>query len=334
MSNILIFAISVLIALALSLILGESPWLVFESFFLGSFSTLPDLGYTLFYATPLIFTGLSVAVAFHAGLFNIGSEGQLYIGALAAVTVGIIFPNLPFGILFATLAAMMAGGLWFLIAGALRVYRGGHEVILTIMMNFIAYSFCNYMILNPLDNPESQSPESAVVAERYWMPTLGKLSEYAPVNLAFVIAVLVALIIYFLIYKTVWGFEVRVSGSQPEVAERSGIKMRTRILQAVFLSGAMSGLVALNEIMGHDHKFKDQFSGGAGFLGVAISLLARNNPIGIIATGLLFGLLQNGALHLELDSNKVTRDLAVVLQAILILVIVSKDYITKLMKSD
>lgn len=323
-------ALGIGVCLAIAGILGEDPFQVLNVLVQGAFGSESAIGYTLFYTTPLIFTGLSVALAFHGGLFNIGAEGQLYMGALFLTAVGIWFPDAPLAPLVGLLAALVGGGLWGAFAGWLKAYRGSHEVIVTIMLNFISYSICGFAIMNIFKNLNSQNPETVELGAGYRIGGMGDISLSSPLNLSFFLACLTALAVWFLLYKTAWGYELRLSGHRPETARRSGIPVQRRIMQAMLISGALAGLVAVNEIMGFSHKFRDQFSVGYGFIGIAVALLGRNRPLGVVGAALLFGALQKGSLELELDTEKITRDLSGVMQALIILFVAAESYWLKL----
>jgi ABC-type uncharacterized transport system permease subunit len=334
-STVAAIVLGITMCLGIAAVLGENPVHVLNILIQGAFGSFSDLGYTLFYATPLIFTGLSVAVAFHCGLFNIGAEGQLYIGALVLAIVGIQLPHIspllavPVGIL----AAFSGGALWGSVAGLLKGYRGSHEVIVTIMLNFIAYSTAGFFIMHVYKNPLTQNPETAEVGQNYFLPLMGNIFGSSPLNSAFFLALLTAFIVWILLFKTSWGFEMRLVGSKPETARRAGINVRRRVVEAMCLSGGLAGLVAVNEIMGFSHKFRDQFSSGYGFVGIAVALLGRNRPVGIILAALLFGALQKGSLELEIDTEKITRDLVVVMQALIILFVASENMWRRLFKA-
>lgn len=326
MNNAFAIVLGIAICLGLAALLGEDPWVVAKILVMGSVVSLSSLGYTLFYSTPLIFTGLSVAVAFHAGLFNIGAEGQLYMGALVLTAVSLGFGGLPPFVapIAGIILAFLGGALWGGLAGWFKTARGSHEVIVTIMLNFISYAICGFAIMNLFKNPFSQNPESAVIPSSYFLPGLGKISEVSPLNLAFVLALVTSGLVYVLLFKTSWGFEVRLLGSKPETARRAGIPVSRRLIEAMAVSGGLAGLVAVNEIMGATHKFRDQFSSGYGFVGIAVALLGRNRPLGIIFAALLFGALAKGSLDFELDTEKITRDMAVVMQGLIILLVASE----------
>ncbi|NBX75783.1 MAG: ABC transporter permease [Proteobacteria bacterium] len=284
------------------------------------------LGYTLFYTTPLIFTGLSVALCFHAGLFNIGAEGQLLWGAIAIVAFSRYFPNLPpwSAIPLSFVVAALAGSLWGFLPGYFKAKRGTHEVITTILLNFIALSCVNYLILYPFKNPESQSAETSVLPAGYqlqtlWFPT-------TPVNVSLIIAIAVAIAVYVLLFRTSFGFELRTMGQSPRAAVFSGVLLSQRTLAVFMISGALAGLVATNDILGNEHKLIEGFSPGYGFTGIAVALLARNHPIGIIFSSFLFGSLQNFSRELEFFSQNISKEVSLILQAILIILVSTRDF--------
>lgn len=316
--------LSVVLGLALGLAVtwgaGENPWHVFKVLGKGAFGSGYDLGMTLFYATPLIFTGLSVAVAFQAGLFNIGAEGQLTLGALAAAAVGAVWPGLwsPLAPLLAALAAMLAGTLWGAIPGWLRARRGSHEVINTIMLNFVAAGLASYVALYLLKNPESQNPETRPIGAGYLIHQFGVFGG-APVSLALPLALAAAVLVWVLLWRTVLGFELRAVGQSEAAARAAGIDPgRIRII-ALSLAGGLAGLVGVGEVLGNAGKFRVGFSPEYGFIGIAVALLGRNHPLGVVAAALLFGALHKGAAALDLETERVTQELSLVLQALIIL---------------
>lgn len=312
------------LGLLLSLIAGENPWHVFQIIVKSAFGSRYDFGVTLYYATPLVFTGLSVAIAFHAGLFNIGAEGQLNLAALAAALVGVSFPNLPFPLApaLALLAAVLAGALWGWIPGWLRTKRGSHEVINTIMMNFLAAALINWIVTAHYQNPGSQSPETSPIAPSYFLrpmdPAVGWFGD-APVSSAFLVAILLAVALWFFLWRTTWGYEIRASGENEHAARMAGINVARARQLAMALAGALAAFVALSEVLGGAGRFRIGFSADFGFVGIAVALLARNHPIAILFTALLFGALHKGAADLDIETDFVTRDLSLVIQALVIL---------------
>lgn len=317
---ILAVILGLCLGLAVTWIAGENPWHVFKILCLGAFGSPYDFGMTLFYATPLIFTGLSVAIAFHAGLFNIGAEGQLTLGALAAGTVGALWPRCPSPVapLIAGLATALAGTLWGAIPGWLRARRGSHEVINTIMLNFVAAGVSSYVTLYLLKNPETQNPETRSIGSGYLLHQFSFFAG-APVSLALPLAILTAFCVWFFLSKTIWGFELRAVGQSESAARAAGINAATIRIIALSLAGALAGLVGVAEVLGNAGRFKVGFSPEYGFIGIAVALLARNHPFGILAAALLFGALHKGATALDLETEHVTRDLSLILQALILL---------------
>jgi len=304
---------------------GENPWHVLEILVRSSFGSRYDLGMTLYYATPLVFTGLSVAFAFHAGLFNIGAEGQLTLGALAAAATGIYFPHLPtpFAPILAGLAAITAGMIWGAIPGWLRAKRGSHEVINTIMLNFIAAGICSWTTLYLLRNMDSQNPETETVGAGYFIHHLSFFGD-APVSVSIFVALFAALFVWFFLWKTALGYEIRAVGHNENAARAAGIDAAKIRIIAMVIAGGLAGLVGVNDVLGNTGRFKVDFSPGYGFMGIAVSLLGRNRPLGVVAAAVLFGALHKGSTDLDLETENVTRDLSQILQA-LVMLCVSAD---------
>lgn len=314
--------LSVVLCGLLVLAVGESPAILWDATKATLFTSF-GIGYTLYYATPLIFTGLSVAVAGHCGLFNIGAEGQLYIGAMTLIAVATQAPGVPFwmAVPLGIAAAVIGAGIWGAIPGVLKAKRGSHEVIVTILMNFIAYCLVNYVILYPLKNPDVQNPETLPLPRSYWIPSLNDvfgIFPATPVNLTLGLALLAAVGVYFFLFLSTHGFELRVVGRNSRAARFAGISPERKLFLAFAVSGALAGGVGVNEIMGLHHHLTEGFSPGYGFTGIAVALLARNHPFGVILSAILFGAIHNGAREIEFLSEKITKELAFVLQGILI----------------
>jgi simple sugar transport system permease protein len=303
---------------------GENPMHVLQVIVHSAFGSRYDLGLTLFYSTPLIFCGLSVAIALKAGLFSIGAEGQLNVGALAAATVGACFPHVPgiFAPCLALIAAAIAGGIWAWIPGWLRVMRGSHEVINTIMMNFIAYALVGWVVRTYLQNPSSQNPETRDMGPAYFIRTHDPIAHFfgdAPVSMAFPIVVFLALLLWLFLEKTKLGFEVKACGENEDAARLAGIPVKRVRLWAMALAGALAGWVALPEVLGNAGRYRIGFSADYGFIGIAVALLAQNNPLLVVPAGILFGALHKGAGDLDIETEHVTRDLSLIIQALVIL---------------
>lgn len=312
------------LGLLLAYLQGDSPVHVLSVISRSAFGSLFDVGTTLYYSTPLIFTGLSVAVAFHAGLFNIGAEGQLNVATLAATAAALAVPGLPPVIapFFALICGCAAGAAWGWIPGWLRTRRGSHEVINTIMMNFVGAALVSWAITAFLQNPASQNPETGTVTAAYFFRAhdpVAALFGDAPASIAFPISVLVAIVVWVYLWRTPWGYELRACGTNEDAAATSGINVARVRQKAMALAGALAGMVALGEVFGGVGRFRLGFSPDYGFIGIAVALLARNNPIAIIFSALLFGALHKGAADLDIETEHVTRDLSLVIQALVIL---------------
>ena len=337
-SGLLQAILSVITGLSLGLLVtalaGENPMHVAKILGNSAFGSAYDFGMTLFYATPLLFTGLSVSLAFQAGLFNIGAEGQLTMGALAAAAVGAVFPNLawPLAPIVATLAAFGAGAAWGAIPGWLRAKRGSHEVINTIMLNFISAGLASYVTLYLLKNPESQNPETRIVGTGYWISRLTWFGD-APANTSLFLAIAAALAVYAYLWKTSAGYELRAVGENEGAARGAGIDGGRQRIIAMTLAGGIAGIVGVSEVLGNSHRFTIGFSPDYGFIGIAVALLGRSRPFGVAASALLFGALHKGTADLDFETEHVTRDISLILQALVILT-VSADGLWDWMKKS
>ena len=330
------------------LLVGDDPFKVY-GLMLGSALTWPDgIGYTLFYATPLIFTGLAVAVAFRCGLLNIGAEGQLYVAAFATAWVSIklggtvvdIFGtpttygwiSLPAIVLvpLAILTAILVGAAWGAIPGWLKARFGAHEVITTIMMNFIAIALVSYFTQYYYKAPGDPIMQTVPIGEAAHIARLGSfipgLPERLPVNISFLLAIIACALVYVFLWRTKWGYEIRATGANPSAAEYGGINVRKQIVLAMGVSGGLAGMVAINEVLGYHHRYYDGFSDNYGFGGIAVALLGRNHPVGVFFAALLFGMLQRGGIPVDAFSEHVSKDLVQVLQAIVILFVASEMF--------
>jgi simple sugar transport system permease protein len=328
-------------------VIGDNPFEVY-GLLLGSALTWPDgIGYTLFYATPLIFTGLAVAVAFRCGLLNIGAEGQLYVAAFACAWVSIKLGgtvvkdfsgnpityggvSLPAVVLvpLAALTAVAVGGAWGAIPGWLKARFGAHEVITTIMMNFIAVALVSYFTQYYYKAPGDPIMQSVPIGAAAHIPRLGEfvpgLPTRLPLNVAFLLAILACALVYVFLWRTKWGYEIRATGANPSAAEYGGISVRKQIVLAMTVSGALAGMVAVNEVLGYRHRFYDGFSANYGFTGIAVALLGRNHPVGVLLSALLFAVLIRGGIFVDAFSERVSKDIVEVLQAVVILFVAAE----------
>lgn len=323
--------LAVLAGLGLGLIVttaaGESPWHVLKVLAEGAFGSGYDFGMTLFYATPLVFTGLSVAIGLQASLFNVGAEGQMLMGAMAAAATGILLPGIPWPIapVLAILAAFSAGAVWGAIPGWLRARRGSHEVINTIMLNFVAAGLTSWMTLYLFKNPDSQSPETKAIGAGYILRHLAIFGD-APVSTAIFLALVVVGLVWFFMNKTVLGYELRAVGTNENAARAGGIDPGKMQILAMALAGGLAGLVASGEVLGSSYRYKMGFSPGFGFIGIAVALLGRGKPVGILFAALLFGALHKGSLDLDLETDFVSQELSQILQAFIILAVAADGF--------
>lgn len=316
--------LGIILGLAVAAVMGESPLEVVRIIFASAFGSKYDFGVTLYYTTALIFTGLSVSVAFHAGLFNIGAEGQLAIGTLVATIFALSFPQLPLFLAIpgALIVAILAGGAWGFLPGLLKAKRGSHEVINTIMMNFIAAAVCSWAITTYFQNPERQSPETREVSENYFFRLVDPLPLYfedSPVSSAFFLAIVAAIFLWLFLFYTPWGFRLRATGENEDAARVAGISVAKCKILAMTMAGSFAGLVALNEVFGGYAKMRLGFSPDFGFIGIAVALLARSHPLGVLFTAFLFGSLHKGAADLDIETDFITKDLSFVIQSLVIL---------------
>lgn len=294
----------------------------------GAFGYAEGIGFTLYYATGFIFTGLAVAVAYHAGLFNIGGEGQAYVGGLGVGLVCLWLGNtLPFWLLLplALLAGGLFGAAWAFIPAYLQAKRGSHIVITTIMFNFIASSLMAYLLVDVLKPATTMAPESAVFAEASWLPKLhailagmGIEVPASPVNASLIWALLCAVFVWGFLWYTRWGYQIRSVGSNVHAAGYAGISYSRVTIIAMVMSGMLAGFFALNVIQGELHQIKLNYVEGFGFTGIAVALMGRNHPVGVILASLLFGFLYQGGAELSFEYG-VDRNIVVVLQGLVIL---------------
>jgi len=314
----------------LILLIGDNPLQTYALLFGSALSWPVGISYTLFYATPLIFTGLAVMVAFRCGLLNIGAEGQLYIAAFATAWVGITFANMSAWLLvpLCFIAAVLGGGIWGAIPGVLKARFGSHEVINTIMLNFLAVALVSYFIQYHYKAPGDPIMQSVPVGWGAHVARLGKfipgIPQFIPVNLAFILALVCCGLVYLFLWRTKWGYELRSTGSNPTAAEYGGVSVRKQIIIAMTISGSLAGLVAVNEVMGHRYRYYDGFSDNYGYTGIAVALLGRNHPVGVIISALLFAILQRGGIPVDAFTQHVTKDIVQVLQGTIILFVAAE----------
>jgi simple sugar transport system permease protein len=328
---VLIPFINLFLALVVSglvvLYIGESPWEAMGHMVRGAIGSASGWGYTLYYATNFIFTGLAVAVAFHARMFNIGGEGQAAIGGLgvAVVCLSVPWPHWSIALLAATLGSALFGAAWAAIPAYLQAKRGSHIVITTIMFNFIASALLVYLLVNVFRVPGSMAPETARFADPTHLPNGYDLAPWlgfrrsTPLNISFLIAVLACVAVWLLIWKTRLGYEIRAYGHSETAAVYAGISPVRIIMISMLISGGLSGMMALNAVMGEAERLVIDPVQGAGFVGIAVALMGRSHPVGVFLAALLFGMLYQGGAELEFEMPAVSREMLLVIQALVIL---------------
>ncbi len=329
---VLIPLISLLLAAILSglviLAIGENPWEALKLMISGSVGSSYAWGYTLYYATNFIFTGLAVAIAFHSRMFNIGGEGQAMLGGLgvAYVCLFIPWPHWSLALIGATAASALFGAAWAALPAYLQARRGSHIVITTIMFNFIAAAFLNYLLVNVLKPMGAMDPATAKFPAPTHLPSLHDIlgafgipfSKAAPANVALLVAILACVGVWLLVWRTRLGYEIRAFGHSESAAKYAGISPTRIIMLSMLISGGLAGMMAINNVMGEAERLVLNSTEGAGFIGIAVALMGRSHPLGVFLAAILFGILYQGGAELALWTN-IPREMIVVIQALVIL---------------
>ena len=322
-------AVALLVAGAVVALVGQNPWQVLAALVQGAFGSARGVSYTLYYTTSFIFTGLAVAVAFHGGLFNIGGEGQATLGGLGVALVALAYaPVLPAWAMLPLmlLAGALFGMVWAAIPAYLQAYRGSHVVITTIMFNFLASTLVVYLLVKHLRPPGNMAIESLPFAPSASLPSaqaalaaLGVAWPSSPLNTSFLLALAACAAVYVFLWHTRAGYRLRAVGASPGAAAYAGIRPQSQVMVAMAISGALAGMVGMNEVAGVSGKLVLEFVGGAGFTGIAVALMGRNHPLGIVVSSLLFGALFQGGAEVAFDVPGFSRDMVVMLQGFVVL---------------
>ncbi len=329
---VLVPLVSLIVAFALSglviLAIGEDPVAALGIMVDGALGSTYGWGYTLYYATNFVFTGLGVAVAFHAGLFNIGGEGQATLGGLgvALVCLMVPWPHWSVALVAASLAGAAFGAAWAAIPAWLQARRGSHIVITTIMFNFIAAAILNYLLVNVLRPQGSMDPASARFPPGTKLPRLGDIlgavgipfSDKTPANVALLIAVAACIGVWVLLWRTRLGYQIRAFGRSEPAARYAGISPTRITMYAMLISGGLCGMMAVNNVMGEAQRLVLNSVEGAGFIGIAVCLMGRSHPFGVFLAAILFGFLYQGGGELALWTT-IPRELIIVIQALVII---------------
>jgi len=299
---------------------GFNGWDIFTVMLSGVFQDTRSIADVLLNATPLILIGVGLCVAFRCSIWNIGAEGQLYAGAVATTAVGIAFPGLTSWIYvpLVILAGALAGAAWAAIAGLLKIYFRASEIVTTIMLNYIAIIATSWLVTGPLKDAAAAYPQSARLLREAWMP---KILPPTRLHIGILIAIALAIAAYIFLFRSSAGYAVRVVGISPHAARYAGMSVSRNILLAISISGAMAGLAGAFEIAGVTFRLYQNISPGYGFEGIAVALLANNNPVGAIFSGTLFAVLRSGSEIMQINAQ-VPQVLVSVIQGIVILSVV------------
>ena len=319
--------------------IGEDPVESVRLMVTGSVMSTYGWGYTLYYATNFMFTGLAVSVAYHAGLFNIGGEGQAMLGGLgvALCCLFIPWPHWSLALIGSVAAAALFGAVWGLIPGWLEARRGSHIVITTIMFNFIAAALLNYVLVNTLRPAGSMDPATARFPDAVSLPSLHDMlaplgvqfSRAAPANVSLVVAILACIAVWGLLWHTRLGYQIRTLGKSESAARYAGTRPVRIVVITMLISGGLAGMMAINNVMGEAERLVLNATEGAGFIGIAVALMGRNHPFGVFLAAILFGFLYQGGAELALWTT-IPRELIVVIQALVILLTGALDNMVRM----
>ena len=325
--------INLLLALIVSglvvLFIGENPIVALKIMINGAVGSTYGWGYTLYYATNFIFTGLAVSVAFQARLFNIGGEGQAAIGGLgvALVALAVPWPHWTLALPFAIVGGAVFGAAWAAIPAFLQARHGSHIVITTIMFNYIASALMIYLLVNVLKRKGSMNPETARFPEGTFLPSAYDIassvgltfSRSAPLNISFLLALICCVLVYLLIWRTRLGYQIRAFGLSEPAAVYAGMSPIKITMITMLISGGLAGMMGVNAVMGEAERLVSDPVQGAGFVGIAVALMGRSHPAGVLIAGILFGMLYQGGGELEFEIPAVSREMILVIQALVIL---------------
>lgn len=288
----------------------------------GSLGSLSAIGGTLKEATPLLLAGLAVYVGLKAGLFNIGVEGQLVMGAMSCTVIALRVPG-PTGVILGMLVGTLTGALWAIPAALIKAYRNGHEVITTIMLNWLAVKLTDYLTAGPIKSPTDQSATTAILADNTHLPSVLTIGNFE-LNIGLILGIALTIGISWWLRKTVAGYELRAVGANPIAARFAGVSTPKVTVWAMAASGAIAGLGGAVQVLAYEWRFFQGFSPGYGFDGLGVALLAGNSAVGVMPASLLFGILAKGSTALE--SNGVPRGITTVVLGLLVLIAAAIRY--------
>ena len=340
---VLVPLISLLLAGVISALvilgIGGSPWLALTTMVDGALGSPYAWGYTLYYATSFIFTGLAVTVAFHAAMFNIGGEGQAQLGGLgvALACLFIPWPHWSLALLGASVGAALFGAAWAAIPAWMQAKRGSHIVITTIMFNYIGAALIIYLLVYVLRPVGQMDPATANFPPATHLPTLHEIpglnlifTKKVPANVSLFVALVACYLVWVLLWRTQLGYEIRAFGKSPEAAKYAGISGTRVIMVSMLISGGLSGLMSINNVMGESGRLLQNSSEGAGFIGIAVALMGRNHPLGVLLAAILFGFLYQGGAELGVWTS-IPIELRTVVQGLVILFTGALDQMVRMM---
>lgn len=302
---------------------GRNPIQGYGALLTGAFGSKYSIATTFVKTVPLILTGLATAISFRSGIYNIGGEGQLYLGAFFAAFVGFTFTKLPgvLGILLAIIAAAIIGGFYAYIPALLKVKYKIDEVITTIMFNSIAVFFTDYLVNYPFASEQGKMGGTNMVGETYKFMRLVKLSK---LNTSIFLTAFIAIVIYYIMQKTSIGYNLKMVGQNPAFANYGGVNSKKQMILAMIISGALCGIAGAFEVLGVHYRFLQNISPGYAFDGMLVALIVRNNPIGVIFMSIFFGMLKTGSISME-RATSIPSELVLVIQSIIILFIAGES---------
>ncbi|MCO5247239.1 MAG: ABC transporter permease [Anaerolineae bacterium] len=316
----------------LLLLLGVNPFEAYGAMLKGAFGTVSGITQTLAKATPLLLVALGICIAFRAGVINIGGEGQIILGAIAAAALALAFPSMP-GLLLivaALAASLLAGGIWGGIAGVLKARFGVNEILSTVMLNAIALQVMNYLLRGPMLDPEQVAagtniPQSATLPLQVWLP---RLVPRTLLHSGLLLAIVLAVLVYIFLWRTTIGYRIRAVGLNPSASRYAGIPVQRYIALALILSGAFAGLAGGVEVTGVHHRMIEGLSGGYGFTGIVAALFGKLHPLGAIPASIIFGGLLVGADKMQ-RTVQIPSSLVVVINGLIVLFVVASDYFVR-----
>ena len=327
LSSLLIGVVALLLALAcgclIIMIMGKSPLAAFNAIYLGSIGSKAAIGETIVKAAPLMLTAMAFAVTFKCGLLNIGAEGQIYMGGMAAMTVAQVVKGVPYPLhmILCVIAGMLVGGIWGGIAGWLKVRFKADEMITTIMLNYIGLQFANFMVTNVIRDPAASLPQSARAPES---AQLTQFISGTRIHVGVIFAAICLAFYYIFLWKTTAGYRTRVVGMNQHAAHFAGINSKKHVVLAMFMAGAFSGLAGVCEILGLQIRMLQSFSPGYGFDGIAVAMLGNNSPLGILISSLMFGALKAGSNMMQIVTQIPTATISLVQGLVILFVVASR----------